>query len=185
MQTETMLSEGSFERRVLERIASLGALKFGYVEVAQVLGCSIASLYRHFRGWGELMAYVHAEVIEALDPMFECPRSTRRAEFEQWWGVVSQFLGSRDGLAFRVLRACASSGGDVSSVEKGELERLRSLSRLLGRQPLPPGRSKETAARSIWSMVLMAVSSHTSDDERRELRELAWRVIENDERTLH
>jgi AcrR family transcriptional regulator len=186
MQTETLLLNESFERRVLERVAAVGPHGVGFNEIAEVLGCSPSSLYRHFRGWHALMAYVHAEVVETIDARFDRPSSTCRAEFEQWWATMSRFLRTREGIAFLALRACAANGRDMNAVEELEVDKLRTLSRWIGKSPLRPGFSKRMVARTVWSLLLAASSEGPDGDGQERLRELAGSLVGYaEEETLH
>ena len=122
------------------------------------------------------MQYIHGELIEAVDRLFDCPESTRREEFERWWTTLIRFLQGPRGRAFCALRPCAANGLGIDAVEKVEVQRLLTLSKWIRRQPLPAGRTVKAVARLVWSLLLSAAADEDSQAAA-EAQELAWSLV--------
>jgi len=174
MEPEIALSEYRVEVGILECVAARGAHNLGFKDIAQLFGCTLTPLYRRFRGWHELMAFVHESLLDAIDSLFDCPASSRREEFELWWGRLISFFRSRHGEAFLALRPCASNGRDMASLARAEVERLVTFTRWVTQSPTPPGQSPEVVARWLWSLLLFAAGEPAAEND---ARENAWSLV--------
>jgi AcrR family transcriptional regulator len=148
------------ERAVLAMVHRHGIDGTDVEVVAAELGRARSSLYRQYGSWRDLLAYTHGRIIDAIDKMFICMRSGRRAQFEEWWADASALLVNPSGAAFRMIRWRLMS----DEFEQRELAMLPNLVAWMGTAGL---------ARAVWNVVLGSIDEASSAEN----RELVWMMV--------